>query len=99
LTAIDTDGTLIFSLTQVNTDQYVKMLFLTELANHLDIERPEWRTDTIILMDNASYNKGDDITLHIERLEIPTIFSGPYAFDSCPIELFFAYFKKDLLMQ
>jgi hypothetical protein len=75
------------------------MLFLTELVSLLDIERPDWRSDTIVLMDNAPYNKGCDIMPHIERLEIPTIFSGSYSYDACPIELFFAYFKKGLLMK
>jgi transposase len=51
------------------------------------------------MMDNAPYNVGDIITGHIERLEIPTIFTGTYAYDASPIELFFAYFKKGLLMK
>jgi hypothetical protein len=97
--AIDTDGDILFSLTQVNTDQYVKMLFLTELVKHLDSSRPDWRTNTIVMMDNAPYNVGDIITKHIRRLEIPTIFTGPYSYDASPIELFFAYFKKGLLLK
>jgi hypothetical protein len=39
----------------------VKLLFLTELALLLDRERPLWRKDTLILMDNAKYNLKDDI--------------------------------------
>ena len=30
----------------------------------------------------------------LERLNIPTIISGPYSYDGAPIELFFATLKK-----
>ena len=56
IAAVSTDGELFFSLTQVNTDHEVKLLFLTELAAILDGDNPLWRKDTLILMDNAGYN-------------------------------------------
>ena len=37
------------------------MLFLTELSKTLDLERPLWLKDTVILMDNASYNKKEEV--------------------------------------
>ena len=61
IAAVSTEGELYFSLTQVNTDAEVKQLFLTELAATLDLERPLWRKNTIILMDNAGYNKTDEV--------------------------------------
>ena len=41
------------------------MLFLTELAALLDSERPLWRKDTLILMDNAGYNTTPEIRAQI----------------------------------
>jgi len=93
IAALSTDGEIYFSLTQVNTDAEVKQLFLTELAATLDLERPLWRKNTIILMDNAGYNKTDEVKQQIQRLKMPVIFSGPYSYDAAPIERFFGYFK------
>ena len=54
--------------------------------------------DTRILMDNASYNKTDEVKEHIQRLKMPVIFSGPYSYDAAPIERFFGYFKQGRVM-
>jgi transposase len=69
------------------------MLFMTLLCRKLDQDRPDWRETTIIIMDNASYNKTDDCIRHYNSLRIPMIFSGPYSFDASPVEKVFAYFK------
>jgi hypothetical protein len=71
----------------------VKLLFLTELALLLDRERPLWRKDTLILMDNARYNLKDDIKAQIQRLKMPVIHSGPYSYDAAPVERYFGYYK------
>ena len=94
IAAVSTDGELFFSLTQVNTDHEVKLLFLTELAAILDGDNPLWRKDTVILMDNAGYNTKPETLAQIQRLRMPVIFSGPYSYDAAPIERFFGYFKQ-----
>ena len=71
----------------------MKLLFLTELASLLDRERPLWRKDTLILMDNARYNLKDDIKAQIQRLKMPVIHSGPYSYDAAPVERYFGYYK------
>ena len=96
--ALGSEGEAYFSLTQVNTDANVKMLFLSELAATLDLEHPSWRTDTRILMDNAGYNTADETLEHIQRLRMPAIFSGPYSYDAAAVEYFFSYFKKGRVM-
>ena len=93
IAAISTNGDAYFSLTQVNTGKDVKLLFLTELAKLLDAERPLWRKDTLILMDNASYNTSPETRAQIQRLKMPVIHSGPYSYDAAPIERYFGYFK------
>ena len=57
IVAMDSRGDIFFSLTQVNTDTNMKMLFLTELCKMLDRDRPDWRETSIMIMDNAPYNK------------------------------------------
>jgi transposase len=71
---------------------------LSELSALLDVDRPDWRSNTIILMDNASYNRNDVIEKHIKRLGLRVIFSAPYSYDASPIEYLFGYFKQGLLM-
>jgi Asp-tRNA(Asn)/Glu-tRNA(Gln) amidotransferase C subunit len=97
--AIDTKGTCYFSLTQVNTDKEVKSMFLTHLAEELDKDRPGWREDTVILMDNASYNKNDVTIGTIRKLGMPVMFSASYSYDACPVERHFGYFKQAVILQ
>jgi transposase len=74
-------------------------MFLYYFAELLDQERPEWREDTIILMDNASYNKSEETIEFIKRFGIPVIFSAAYAYDASPIERYFGYLKQGEIMQ
>ena len=93
MVALDTDGEVFYSLTQVNTDTDSKRLMLHELCNALDLDRPDWRESSIILMDNATYNKSPETKDYIKKLRMPIIFTGKYSYDGSPCELFFAYFK------
>jgi transposase len=64
----------------------------------LDRDRPGWREDTVILMDNASYNKSDDTIKFIKKLGIRVMFSAAYSYDASPIERYFGYLKQGLIM-
>ena len=72
-------------------------IFLRKLVLKLDVERNDWREDTVILLDNAPYHTSESTLNLLEGLNIPVIFTGPYSYDAVPIELFFAAFKsKDI---
>ena len=94
ITAIDTEGLVYLSLTQVNTDNTVMQLYLSKLAMLLDGQRKGWRNDTVLMLDGAKYHTSDSTLQLMRALEIPVIFTGPYGYDGSPIELFFAYFKN-----
>lgn len=68
-------------------------MFLTYLAEELDKDRPGWREDTVVLMDNASYNKNDVTIGTIRKLGMPVMFTASYSYDACPVEHHFGYFK------
>lgn len=53
---IDTLGNIYASFTQVNTDSKIMAIYLRELTKKLDKERPDWRTNTVITMDNAPWH-------------------------------------------
>jgi hypothetical protein len=54
--AFDTRGDVYFALTQVNTNAKVMKVFFSQLCSRLDVARPGWREDSIILLDGAPYH-------------------------------------------
>ena len=68
-------------------------LFLTNLAQILDNEDPNWRDNTVILWDNAPYHTSDDTKVIIHQLGLQIIYSGPYSFSAAPIETLFSGLK------
>jgi transposase len=71
--------------------------FLSRLTVVLTKEDPEWRSNSVILLDGASYHKSTDVKLLLKRLGVTYIVSGPYSYDAAPIELLFSYFKRGYL--
>jgi len=61
IAAIDTEGDVYLSLTQVYTDTACMKLYLDWLFKQLDADRPGWRKDTVLLLDGARYHKSDEI--------------------------------------
>ena len=72
-------------------------IFFQDLARKLDEERPYWRKNTIILLDNAPYHHGAGMSKVFEKLQMPICYTGPHSYDASPVELVFAAFKsKDI---
>ena len=59
IAAIDTEGRVYFTLTQVNTDSNVFTLFLKRLFDKLSQEDRSWKSKSIILYDGAKYHVSD----------------------------------------
>ena len=53
MAAVDNYGDAYLSLLQANTNQYTFAEFVRELVRILDKDRPQWRSDTIWLVDGA----------------------------------------------
>ena len=70
IAALDTQGCIYYSLTQANTDQNVMMIFLIHLVNLLDLERPSWRDDTVLLLDGARYHTGSRVREYMRKLDL-----------------------------
>ena len=69
-------------------------IYLRQLVLKLDQEDAEWRTTTVILLDNAPYHASESTIDLMEGLKIPVLFTGPHSYDAVPIELLFAAFKS-----
>ena len=93
IAALDTEGQIYLSLTQFNTDTEVMLTFLSRLAQVLTKEDKDWRSNTVFLLDGASYHKSDETRRHMIALGLTVLFTAPYSYDASPIELFFAYFN------
>ena len=94
IAAIDTEGDMYLSMTQVNTTTQVMKMYLSYLAETLDRDRPDWRSNTVILLDGAQYHVNDEIISHLTKHQMQVIFSGPRSYDACPCEMLFAHLKS-----
>ena len=94
ISALDSRGQIYLSLLQSNSNVKVMEIYFQHLVRILDRERIDWRSDTVIMLDNASYHASKSALSVFARLEIPILFTGPYSYAASPIELFFAAFKS-----
>ena len=61
----------------------------------LDEQRQDWRRDTILLLDNASYHNSVRTIAVMQQLEMPVMFLAPYSYNVAPCELWFGHFKSE----
>ena len=83
-----------YSLLQANSSDETLKLFFYHLVEHLDGERPEWRKDTVLQLDGASYHTSDTTQALLKRLNVPTIISGPYQYKGAAVEMLWAHLKR-----
>ena len=90
ITGIDTLGNVYLSLTQSNSNSQIMECFFRQLVLKLNKDRVDWRDNTILMMDNATYHKSSSALKLYESLRIPIMFTAPHSYDASPCELFFA---------
>ena len=79
IAALDSNGALFLSLLQANNNSSVMALFLNQLVQRLDQERPGWCKSHVVLWDNAPYHKSGETLQLLEELQVPIIFTGPHS--------------------
>ena len=94
IAAIDTNGEVYYSLTQVNTDTDVFLLFLKKLFDTLSAEDRTWKNNTVIVVDGASYHASEPVRDFICKARVTFVLSAPYSYETAPIELFFHLLKR-----
>ena len=72
-------------------------LYFTELIKTLDSEDRNWRSNTIIMMDNASYHDSKDVLELFQKQRVPVMYLGAYSYHMAPAEMVFAALKVQLL--
>ena len=56
IVALDTDGHVYYALTHANTDSDFILSFIRRLTIVLNNESPDWKENSIILLDGAKYH-------------------------------------------
>ena len=80
-------------MTQSTVDSEVFVAFILRLVAILDCEDSDWRDNTIVVIDNASYHHCDQTLKALAALHVPTMLAGPYGYDGSPCEKLFALLK------
>ncbi len=70
------------------------MLFLTKLAAKISQKSKDWRQNTVLLLDGASYHKIQPARQLLDDLGIKVIIFCPYSYSGAHMELFFGYLKR-----
>lgn len=92
--AIDNFGRSWVSILNCNSNRQVFQLTLRHLIERLNLEDPDWRSNTVLILDGASYHQADSSKDLINKLQISVLMLGPYSYTSSPCELWFAALKK-----
>lgn len=53
-----------------------------------------WKSRCVLLLDNAPYHQGRDFKEWLSCQGVAVMFTAPYSFDACPIELLFGELKR-----
>jgi hypothetical protein len=64
-----------------------------KLMLRISTQYPNWRENTVIMLDNAPYHRSLNNMRRYQTLKVPIMFLGPYHFKLAPIELFLSYLK------
>ena len=67
--------------------------FLQRLALQLDCEDPDWRNDTLLVLDGAKTHRSEETRRAMAALQLPVMIAGPYGFDGMPAETVFSLLK------
>jgi hypothetical protein len=95
--ALDSEGLVYASFTQVNTDSKIMTLYLTELVKTLDKKDVNWRKNHFLLVDGAKYHQSMATFSILMKMRIPVMITAPHSYNVAPIELLFGAIKsKDL---
>ena len=70
-------------------------MFFWHLVKLLNKKNPNWRRETILLLDNAPYHQSTTMMEFYAEQALPIMFTGPHSYAAAPVEMFFAAFKRD----
>ena len=93
IASVDNFGDAYLSLIQANNNQYVYAEFVRELVALLDEERPNWRSNTIWLVDGAKMHTTELVKDIYKKLKVPIMVAPPYGWNLVATESWHSLFK------
>ena len=93
IAAVDNLGASYFSVSQTVNNSRTFSTFLQRLVLILDAEDPDWRDETILVLDGALTHRSEETRRAMAALKVPAMIAGPYGFDASPCEKLFALLK------
>jgi hypothetical protein len=94
IAAVSSWGDFYFTINCGKSISRTVLLFLIKLVSHLTDQDPDWRANTVIVLDNAPYHRSRVMTAWCRELKLPLMFLGPYQYSMAPIELMFSFMKN-----
>ena len=80
LAAIDNFGEVYLSLTQANTSANVWLLFYTKLVEKLQRENPDFRRNTLIVVDGCSAHVAKAVKEQLLLIGVPLAVTAGYSY-------------------
>lgn len=94
LTSVITfQGEHFYTLLKGTNNQWVFSAFLRQMVKQLDLTKPKWRENSVLLMDNGPLHKTDLVMDTIDDLKLPVMFTSPASYPAVPVELVFSRIK------
>ena len=94
IAALSNKGQFYYTVNVGKTNSVTFGYFLAKLCDHLDADKENWRHDTVIILDNASYHRANTTMDLIHALRAPILFLGPHHFRMAPVEMVFNFVKS-----
>lgn len=79
IAAVDSNGSKWFSLLQRNSDRISTQVMLKNLFKSLDDDDPQWRSNSIIVLDGASYHLVKEVKALFRLCGVRYIITSPHS--------------------
>ena len=86
-------GRICFAMTWGTVNSEVMKVFFDALFHELSQRNSDWKQKTVILIDNAPWHRSKATRSYLDEKGIQLMFTAPYSFSHCPVELLFARLK------
>jgi hypothetical protein len=93
LVAVSSLGDIFFQYLDGNNNETSVAAFFIQLADELTKQRPAWRKDHVLVLDNCSSHKTPMVQEVLLKLGYSILYTAPASYLAMPIELLFAHIK------
>ena len=94
ISAISEKGNHWFSLVSGTNNAATFLHFMKQLVEEHEKHDPAWRSNYVIVMDNARIHHHKDVKAYVVKMKVPILYSGPASCASAPVERLFAHIKR-----